>query len=393
LKFRNTVANFQVWSTGIPYLAKVNKGLSRNPVVSLTGPRQCGKTTLARQYIQEAGGTFFDLEDPAVLEALQEPMSTLSGLEGLVVLDEAQRLPSLFPVLRVLCDRNLGKNGQFLLLGSASPELSRQVSESLAGRVELLEMHGFHHGELGGSNHQKLWIRGGFPRSYLAANEEDSLAWRKNFISTFLERDLAALGFGMSPQSMGRFWRMLAHYHGQIWNGSEIAGSMGIAPNTAKAYLDALEQTYMVRRILPWFENVGKRLVKSPKIYFRDSGTFHSLLGIHSHQDLLTHPKLGASWEGFVLEGLLTLRDIQEPYFYSVHSGSELDLFYFSGGKRIGVEIKRTDAPKLTKSMQVCLQDLHLDALHVIYPGELEYALAEKVRAIPFGKAIATGDW
>jgi predicted AAA+ superfamily ATPase len=372
------------------YLLKVRKGLSRNPVVSLTGPRQCGKTTLARQYTEEEGGTFFDLEDPAVLGALQEPMSTLSGIEGLVVIDEAQRLPSLFPTLRVLCDRNPDRNGQFLLLGSASPELSRQASESLAGRVELLEMRGFHHKEVQEDSSQKLWIRGGFPRSYLAENEEDSFAWRKNFIYTFLERDLAALGFRMSPMVMGRFWRMLAHYHGQTWNSSEIAGSMGIAPNTAKAYLDALEQTYMVRRLLPWFENVGKRLVKAPKIYFRDSGIFHSLMDIHSHQDLLVNPKLGASWEGFVLEEVLSTWNIHDAYYYSVHSGSELDLFFFSKGKRIGVEIKRTDAPKLTKSMKVCLQDLKLNDLYVIYPGDQEYHLADQVKAIPFDKVMTT---
>ena len=289
------------------YLDEVRTGLERGPVVALIGPRQCGKTTLARQWMGVGEVGYFDLEDPATAAALESPMSALSPLTGLVVIDEAQRAPHLFPVLRVLADRE-GQPATFLVLGSASPDLSRQASESLAGRVEIVEMSGFGLSELKAEDRQELWLRGGFPRSFLARRGTDSLAWRKNFIRTFLERDLAGLGFGMSPQAMGRFWTMLAHYHGQLWNGNEIAASMGVSPSTARHYLDALEQTFMIRRLLPWHANVGKRLVKTPKIYFRDSGIFHTLLGIGSHAELLVHPKLGASWEGFAVEQILRAR-------------------------------------------------------------------------------------
>ncbi len=306
-------------------------------------------------------------------------MSALQGLRGLVVVDEAQRQPKLFPVLRVLADR-AGAPATFLILGSASPELGRQSSESLAGRIEIIEMQGFSLVELPVETKDLLWQRGGFPRSYLAASDEDSLAWRKNFIRTFLERDLAALGFGMPPAVMGRFWSMLAHYHGQIWNGAEIAASLGIAPNTARSYLDALEQTFLVRRLLPWHANLGKRLVKAPKLYFRDSGLLHALLGVRSPTELLVHPKMGASWEGFALESVLHALEPDEAYFYAVHSGSELDLLMLKGGRRIGVEFKRADAPTLTRSMNVALSDLSLDELWVVYPGTRSYELGEKVQ-------------
>lgn len=362
------------------YLQQVLTALTRNPAVALIGPRQCGKTTLARQLATRDTSCYFDLEDPTSAFLLEQPMSSLSPLTGLVVIDEAQRVPGLFPVLRVLADRE-GQPATFLILGSASPELSRQASESLAGRVEIIEMGGFLLSELKEGPRERLWLRGGFPRSYLAASERDSFAWRRNFVRTFLERDLAALGFRMSPAAMGRFWTMLAHYHGQLWNGNEIAAAMGISPTTARHYLDALEQTFMIRRLLPWHANVGKRLVKTPKIYFRDSGVFHALQGIESHAGLLTHPKLRASWEGFALEQILRSHPGEEAYFYAIHSGSELDLFF--PNRQLGVEIKFQDAPRLTRSMRIAMEDLALDELIVVYPGQREYAFGDRARAVP----------
>ncbi len=364
------------------YRLALERALARNPVVALLGPRQCGKTTLARQILPPDHRNYFDLEDPVVAALMENSKTLLEGLRGLVVIDEAQREPRLFPVLRVLADRP-GNPATFLILGSASPELSRQSSESLAGRVEIIEMQGLNLGETGAASAELLWHRGGFPRSFLAANEEDSFDWRRNFIRTFLERDLGVLGFGMAPAVMGRFWTMLAHYHAQIWNGTEIAASMGIAPNTARSYLDALEQTFMVRRLLPWHANVGKRLVKTPKIYFRDSGLFHALLGLRSPTDLLMHPKLGASWEGFACEEVLRAYQPEEAYFYAVHSSCELDLLMFLRGKRVGVEFKRADAPTLSRSMQTVLADLALDELWVVYPGHRSYPLANKITVLP----------
>ena len=369
------------------YSDRVRKALRRNPVVALLGPRQCGKTTLARQMIPAGHPHYFDLEDPVIARLMENPMTALQSLRGLVVIDEAQRQPALFPVLRVLADR-AEQPATFLILGSASPELSRQAAESLAGRVEIIEMRGFDLSELPADAQNKLWHRGNFPRSYLATNEENSAAWRKNFIRTFLERDLAALGFGLSPALMGRFWTMLAHYHAQVWNGSEIAASLGIAPNTARAYLDALEQTYMIRRLLPWQANLGKRLVKTPKIYFRDSGLFHTLCGIHTATDLLTHPKLGASWEGFALEEILQAQQPDQAWFYAVHSGSELDLLLEIRGQRIGVEFKRADAPHATRSMHLAISDAALDQLWVVYPGTRTYALDDKITVRPLADCI-----
>jgi hypothetical protein len=369
------------------YLAQVRKALARSPIVALIGPRQCGKTTLARQLIPAGHPHYFDLEDPVVARLMENPMTALQGLRGLVVVDEAQRQPGLFPVLRVLADR-AEQPATFLILGSASPELSRQAAESLAGRVEIIEMRGFDLNELPPDAQEKLWERGGFPRSYLAADGEGSVAWRKNFIRTFLERDLAALGFGLSPALMGRFWTMLAHYHAQLWNGSEIAASLGIAPNTARAYLDALEQTYMIRRLQPWHANLGKRLVKTPKIYFRDSGLFHTLCGIQSAAGLLTHPKLGASWEGFALEEILQAQQPDQSWFYAVHSGSELDLLMEIGGRRIGVEFKRADAPHAMRSMHLAIADTKLDELWVVYPGTRIYALDKKITVRPLVECI-----
>lgn len=374
------------------YLEQIRKALGRAPVVALLGPRQCGKTTLAREFLASDQAGYFDLEDPAVAALMENPMTALQDARGLVVLDEAQRKPGLFPVLRVLADRS-DQPATFLILGSASPELSRQSSESLAGRVEIVEMQGFTLDETGSASKESLWLRGGFPRSFLAADEEASLTWRRNFIRTFLERDLAALGFGMAPAAMGRFWAMLAHYHGQIWNGSEIAASLGIAPNTARSYLDALEQTFLVRRLLPWHANLGKRLVKAPKLYFRDSGLLHALLGVRTKAELLVHPKLGASWEGFAMETVLRAAAPDDAYFHAVHSGSELDLLMLKGGRRIGVEFKRADAPTLTRSMRVVLEDLALDELIVIYPGTRTYTLGERVRVLPLEACLRAGQF
>lgn len=364
------------------YKFAVETALGRAPIVALLGPRQCGKTTLARQFMPATSPQYFDLEDPLVAQLFENPRQVLESLRGLVVIDEAQRQPRLFPILRVLADRE-NMAARFLILGSASPELARQSSESLAGRVEVIEMRGFDLGEVGGESADMLWSRGGFPRSFLAKSDEDSRVWRRQFISTFLERDLAALGFGLSPALMGRFWTMLAHYNGQVWNGSEIAASLGVAPNTARTYLDALEQTFMVRRLLPWHANLGKRLVKSPKLYFRDTGILHALLGIHDPMQLLTHPKLGASWEAFVIEEVIRAERPDEVWFYGVHAGSELDLLMVRNGRRIGVEVKRADAPTLTRSMQIAMGDLKLDELRVIYPGTRTYRLAEGVTAMP----------
>lgn len=368
------------------YLERIRTALARSPIVMLMGPRQCGKTTLAQQLVDVGSPNYFDLEDHAMETFLANPSIALKDLRGLVVLDEAQRMPTLFPALRVLADRN-DVDTKFLLLGSASPELSRQASESLAGRVEFIEIRGFGLDEVGVSHTDELWLRGGFPRSFLAKTDEDSMVWRDAFLSTFLERDLANLGFGSSPQAMRRFWTMLSHYHGQLWNASEIARSLGVSAPTANRYLDALEQTFMARRLQPWHLNTGKRLVKSPKVYIRDTGLLHTLQGIAGRKELWGHPKLGASWEGFAMEEVLSAFRPREAWFYAVHSGAELDLFFLHGGQRIGVEFKRADAPQVTKSMHVAMEDLQLDHLLVVYPGERQAKLAEKIEALPLSQA------
>ncbi len=364
------------------YRNLIQKALSRSPIVGLLGARQVGKTTLAREFVNKDSVNYFDLEDPTVANIMENPMTALQTLKGLVVIDEAQRQPSIFPVLRVLADRD-DHPAQFLILGSASPELSRQASESLAGRIEIIQMSGFSLSETGASDLEKLWLRGGFPRSYLATNDENSNQWRTEFIGTFLERDLAGLGFGMSPVAMRRFWTMIAHYNGQILNHTEIASSLGVAPNTVRSYMDALEQTFMVRQLQPWFANVKKRLVKRPKLYFRDSGLFHTLIGIENQRDLMRHPKLGASWENFALEQVLRLLNPNEAYFYGVHSGTEIDLFIPQGNQCIGIEFKRQDAPKITKSMRHAIIDLGLTQLWVVYPGSREYPLDDIITVKP----------
>ena len=373
------------------YLERLQQALKRSPIVALLGPRQCGKTTLARQLVSSKSSSYFDLEDPAIALLMENPMTALSPLKGTVVIDEAQRQPGVFPVLRVLADRE-DKPARFLILGSASPDLSRQASESLAGRVEIIDMRGFDLSEIPAADKDSLWLRGGFPRSFLSDSDDDSLCWRRDFVRTFLERDLARYGFGMNPAVIGRFWSMVSHYHAQLWNGNEIAASLGIAPNTARSYLDALEQTFMIRRLQPWYENAGKRLVKTPKIYFRDSGLFHAIQGIAAATDLHVHPKLGASWEGFALEETLHALKPLTAYFYAVHSGAELDLFILHRGKRLGIEFKRQDAPKITRSMQTAMNDLKLDALWIVYPGDREYELSEQVTVRPLSTIQSVTD-
>ena len=354
------------------YLA-VEKSVERSPVTAILGPRQCGKTTLARSFGEPHQAHYFDLESVVDQRRLQNPELMLSSLDGVIILDEIQYQPELFNLLRVLVDRPENKS-RFVVLGSASPQLIKQSSETLAGRVEFIELSGFDLSEIDLS--QNLWMRGGFPRSYLAKTEEDSIAWREGFIRTFLERDIPALGISIASGAMRRFWTMLAHYHGQTWNGSELGRSMGLSDKTVRSYLDILSATFMVRQLQPWHENIHKRQVKSPKIYFRDSGILHSLLGISDYHQLTGNPKLGASWEGFALEQTLQIVRPVDAYFWSTYSGAEVDLFFIKNGKRHGVEFKYSEAPKATKSMYVAIEDLSLDHLWVVYPGKDIYPLS-----------------
>ncbi|MCX5977022.1 MAG: ATP-binding protein [Coprothermobacterota bacterium] len=363
-------------------LAGIRSALARSRAVALLGPRQCGKTTLARQFVPPDSPNYFDLEDPVSLASLDQAMTTLKGLTGLVVIDEVQRRPDLFPILRVLLDRE-PLPAQFLILGSASPALLRQSSESLAGRMEIVPIGGLTLKDLGMGFQEAHWLRGGFPLSFLASSDTDSAAWRKSFIQTFLELDLPQLGVTTPAPTLFRFWTMLAHYHGQVWNAAEPARAIGLSESTVRRYLDLLEGVLMVRQLLPWHENLKKRQVKAPKIYFRDSGILHQLLGIRGKNDLLTHPKCGASWEGYVIEELLTSFQPDEAFFWATHAGAEIDLLLFKDRRRIGVEIKRADAPRLTPPMRVALTDLDLDRLFVIYPGERRYSLADKVDVLP----------
>ncbi len=373
-----------------PPCKRESPALARSRVVALIGPRQCGKTTLARQFVPPDSVNYFDLEDPVSLARLDQPMTALQDLRGLVVIDEIQRRPDLFPVLRVLCDR-VPLPARFLILGSASPDLLRQSAESLAGRIEIIAMAGFSLAEVGAAQQARHWRRGGFPLSFLAESEEDSLAWRASFVRTFLERDLPQLGASIPPAAMFRFWSMLAHYHGQIWNAAEAARAASVSETVARRYLDLLGGVFMIRQLQPWYANVGKRQVKSPKVYFRDSGLLHQLLGIRTELDLETHPKSGASWEGYVVEEVLKLVEPEEAFFWATHSGAELDLLLFKDGRRLGVECKRVDAPRLTASMRIALEDLQLDHLTVIYPGTRAYPISDRIHALPLA-ALADGD-
>lgn len=368
-------------------LTALQAALARSPVVAMLGPRQCGKTTLARQLVSVQSANYFDLEDPISLARLDQPLTALGELRGTVVIDEVQRRPELFPLLRVLADRP-DQPARFLILGSASPALLRQSSESLAGRLEMVEMEGFSLAEVGLDQATMLWLRGGFPRSFLAANDEDSLIWRRDFIRTLLESDLPQLGVRVPAVTLQRFWAMLAHFHGQLWNGAELGRSLGVNQTTCRRYLDLLAGVFMVRLLQPWHTNSLKRQVKAPKIYFRDSGLLHHLLQIPSHDALLQHPRLGASWEGFVIEQLLITWRPEGAWFWATHGGAELDLMVHQGGRRIGVEIKRADAPRLSTSMRQALKDLELDELLVITPAERSYRLHERARVVTLTEAL-----
>jgi len=364
---------------------QVRRAISANPVTVLYGPRQCGKTTLARQIAEAACAEYFDLEDPVSQRRLSEPMTALLPLRGLVVIDEVQRQPDLFPMLRVLSDRK-PLRARFLVLGSASPELLRQSSESLAGRVAFIEMGGFDLSEAGAAAMRRLWWRGGFPRSFLARSDTESRSWQENFIRTFLERDIREYGVEVPPVTLRRMWSMLAHYHGQIWNASELSRSLGEAHSTVKRHLDILTSALMVRQLQPWHANLGKRQVKSPKVYVRDTGLLHALLGIPSFRALEGHPKLGASWEGLVVEEVIRAVGERNAYFWATQAGAELDLLLMVGGQRYGVEVKYGDAPGMTKSMRIALEDLDLKRLFVVYPGTESYELDEQTVVIPLGQ-------
>ncbi|MCP5524285.1 MAG: ATP-binding protein [Verrucomicrobiales bacterium] len=363
------------------YLDTIEGRLKRFPVVSVLGPRQVGKTTLARTIAGRQPSHFFDLEDIDARARLAEPKAALERLSGLVVLDEVQRQPELFALLRVLADRKPVR-ARFLLTGSASPGLVRGVSESLAGRVALVDVSGFNLEEVGNSNWRTLWWRGGFPLAHLAATDGSSREWQEEFVRTLLERDMPQLGITIPATALRRFWTMLTHYHGQVWKGSELARSMSTSEPTMRRYLDILSSTFMVRQLAPWYENLSKRQVKSPKIYLRDSGLLHCLLRVEEFADLEAHPKLGASWEGFALEQVLQLTGDRDAWFWATHAGAELDLLVHSKGRRYGFEFKYGDAPSMTKSMHTALHDLRLERLFVVYPGRESYPMNDRTEAV-----------
>ena len=364
------------------YLQQLQTALRRSPITALLGPRQCGKTTLARQITAAQPSHFFDLESFQDQARLQNPEFILSALEGLIVIDEIQRLPALFNVLRVMADQPQ-PGRRFLILGSASPDIVKNVSETLAGRVEFVDLSGFNVQETGPVAMLSLWMRGGFPRSFLSVAEADSRAWRESFIRTFLERDIPQLGISIPPQAMHRFWTMLAHYHGQTWNASELARSMGLSDKTIRSYLDILSGTYMVRQLQPWHENLAKRQVKAPKVYLRDSGLLHTLLALPDMHTLTAHPKVGASWEGFVLEQVIQVMHLKNVYFWSTYQGAEIDLFFIHNGKRYGIEVKYSTSPRLTRSTRIALQDLALEHVWIIYPGQHAYPLEAQISVLP----------
>ncbi|WP_048437932.1 ATP-binding protein [Caenimonas sp. SL110] len=366
----------------------IRRALNRSRGVVLVGPRQAGKSTLAQRFVPRGHANYFDLEYPPDAQRLANPIPVLDSLDGLIVIDEVQRDPALFPLLRSLMDRS-DAPGQFLLLGSASPSLSRQAGESLLGRVEIVEVGGFDLAEVMGPEAwdqaaaDKLCLRGGFPRSWLAANDEDSFAWRHGAIVQHVQSDLPQFGLGVEAPAMLRFWTMLAHYHGQTWSASDPARSLGVSEPTVRRYLDILTQTMMVRQLQPWHENLGKRQVKSPKVYFRDTGLLHALMGVRTWQELVGHPRAGASWEGFALEQVLRISKPDQAWFWATHQGAELDLLMFHGTRRVGVEFKLSSAPKITPSMRIAAEDLKLDALYVVYPGQHRFAMADGIEAVP----------
>jgi predicted AAA+ superfamily ATPase len=372
----------------LEHLARVRNLLRTHPVVAILGVRQVGKTTLALELAREApASTRFDLEDPDDLARLSDAKLALSGLDGLVILDEVQRRPELFPVLRVLADRPDARS-RFLVLGSASPDLLRQTSETLAGRVAYHRLDGFDLREVGMDAAEHLWLRGGFPRSFLAGDEADSFDWRRGFVRTFLERDLPALGSQTPSPTLYRFWQMLAHYHAQTWNGAELGRAFGVSATTVRRYLDLLDGALVVRVLPPWFENIGKRQVRSPKVYIQDSGILHALLGIETREDLLSHPKVGASWEGFVLGEVISRLGArpEEVFFWATHAGADLDLLVVRGQRRLGFEIKRTSAPASTRSIHSARTSLGLERIDLIHAGEHTFPLGEGLRAVAFSR-------
>lgn len=376
------------------FIKGLKNGFRSSPVVVILGPRQTGKTTLAKEFFALENGdpvAYFDCENPLDLQRLQDPMLTLEELTGLIVIDEIQRLPNLFTVLRVLVDQK--KARRFLILGSASRTLIAQSAESLAGRIYYIELTPFSFEETQES--KKLWLRGGYPLAYLAKCNEDSHQWRLNYIKTFLEQDIPNLGIQIPAMNLRRFWMMLTHNHGQIFNASELGNSLDLSHNTIKKYLDILTGTFMMRQLQPWHENIAKRQVKSTKVYFRDSGIYHSLLGISTQQMLLTSPKLGASWEGFALESVIRHLDVdaEDCYFWGVHNQAELDLLVIKGTRRLGFEFKHSKAPKLTSSMQMALEHLKLDALTVIYAGDKPFKLSQEITCLPLDEFLLKGDF
>jgi predicted AAA+ superfamily ATPase len=371
-------------------LDALRAALDQRPVVVLTGPRQCGKTTLARQILDPASPNYFDLEDSRTRALFEEPMTALEPLTGLVVIDEVQRAPDLFPLLRVLADRR-PQPARFLILGSASGALLRQSSESLAGRVTHLRMGGFTLDELDTDRADALWQRGGFPDALLAPSEAASIRWRRDFIDTLVERDLPQWGVRVSATAMRRFWNMVAHYHGQVWRNADPARALGVSEPTVRSYLDLLTDALIVRQLQPWHANLRKRQVKSPKVYVRDSGLLHELLGIEDRTALLHHPKLGASWEGHAIEQVLATEPHAEAAFWATHQGAEVDLLLKRGEALYGVECKRVDAPRMTPSIRIALADLGLDRVAVVYPGSKRYALSERVEAVPLATLADPG--
>jgi len=361
-------------------LKKIHELINQFPITAILGARQSGKTTIAKQISWDY---YFDLENPRDLSSLDQPQLALEDLKGLIVIDEIQRKPDLFPLLRYLVDNN--QDQKYLILGSASKNLIKQSSESLAGRIAYYHLGGFRIADVGTTNIKKLWLRGEYPRAFLTKSDKESTLWRENYISTFLERDIPQLGINIPSHTLRRFWIMLSHYHGQIINYSELGRSFGITDMTVRKYIDILANTFMVRVLMPWHINIGKRLVKRPKIYIRDSGIFHSLQSIENYSQLITHSKLGASWEGFALENICRAigKKSNNLYFWRTHAGAELDLFWQSEGKNWSAEFKYNDAPKISKSMQIAIEDIGIEKIYVIYPGKKSYKLAKNIIVLP----------